>query len=258
MTRAAPDLPARLEAALVRRFAAAADPTRAAAMKAYMREQFPFLGIPKDVRVTLEREAFVEALDGPRAAKGARAQLTEDELVAVTRRLFAHPEREYAYAALALLRRHVPRVGTPRLLDEVEGLLRTRPWWDTVDELAQHAVGTLVAKHPALVATMDVWARSPDLWIARAAILHQNRYRARTDARRLFAHCLLRAKEKDFFFRKAIGWALRAYAATDPDAVARFCDAHADVLSGLSLREARRGVERARAAPRARTRATKS
>ncbi|MBO0868993.1 MAG: DNA alkylation repair protein, partial [Micromonosporaceae bacterium] len=40
----------------------------------------------------------------------------------------------------------------------------------------------------------------------------------------------------DFFIRKAIGWALRQYARTDPQAVREFL---AKVpLSGLSIREA--------------------
>jgi len=38
--------------------------------------------------------------------------------------------------------------------------------------------------------------------------------------------------------RKAIGWALRHYARTDPDAVRSFVEEHRSTLSGLSVREA--------------------
>ena len=48
----------------------------------------------------------------------------------------------------------------------------------------------------------------------------------------------LNLDEPDFFVRKGIGWALRAYAQTDPDWVRAFVDAHRDRLSPLSLREA--------------------
>lgn len=231
--------PERLVAALARRFREAADEERAAGMKAYMRDQFAFLGVPKDTRTELEREAIAEVLGGP------RGRLTEAELATTARLLFAKDEREFAYTALTLLRRHVPRVGTPAFLAVLRELVLEKSWWDTVDDLAQNTVGPLVARYPVLTAVMDEWARSDQMWIARTAILHQNKYKQATDAKRLFAYCKARAQEKDFFYRKAIGWALRNYAATAPEAVARFCDANESILSGLSLREARRGVERA-------------
>lgn len=42
----------------------------------------------------------------------------------------------------------------------------------------------------------------------------------------------------EFFIRKAVGWALREYARTDPDWVLAYADARAGELSGLSRREA--------------------
>ena len=44
--------------------------------------------------------------------------------------------------------------------------------------------------------------------------------------------------DRDFFLRKAIGWALREYAKTDPDWVRAFVAEHGDRLSPLSRREA--------------------
>jgi 3-methyladenine DNA glycosylase AlkD len=114
----------------------------------------------------------------------------------------------------------------------------THSWWDTVDEIASHIAGGLVTGCPELVATMDAWAASDHMWLARTAILHQLGFKERTDVDRLFAYCLSRADEPDFFYRKAIGWALRQYARTDPDAVLTFCEAHIDVLSPLSFKEA--------------------
>ncbi len=117
-------------------------------------------------------------------------------------------------------------------------LVTTVPWWDTVDLLAAHVVCGLVAADPKLVAAMDAWIDDPDLWVARAALLHQLRYKDATDAERLFAYCLRQAGHPDFFIRKAIGWALREYAKTDPEAVRSFVAAHRDVLAPLSVREA--------------------
>jgi 3-methyladenine DNA glycosylase AlkD len=53
----------------------------------------------------------------------------------------------------------------------------------------------------------------------------------------LFDHCLRVAHEKDFFIRKAIGWALREYGKTRPESVRCFINAHQAKLSGLSIRE---------------------
>jgi 3-methyladenine DNA glycosylase AlkD len=136
-----------------------------------------------------------------------------------------------------LLRRHIGVCGAG-FLGTARTLITTRPWWDTVDELAVHVVGPLVARFPGLAETMDDWIADPDVWLVRTAILHQNGYRAATDAQRLFAYCAAQAGHRDFFVRKAIGWALREYARTDPAAVRDFVAEHRAGLSGLSIREA--------------------
>lgn len=216
------------------RYRAHANPERAAPMRAYMRDRFPFLGIVKPAREALDRE-IVRDLPEP----------TEADLEAIARACWAMPERELHYFAMRYLAKHAPKVASAAFLDVVRTLVTTHAWWDTVDDLAQNVVGPLVARHPELRATMDAWAEDEDPWIARTAILHQNKYRANTDPRRLFAYCRARASEKDFFMRKAIGWALRTYAAVDPDAVARFVEENEARLSPLSKREALRGVARA-------------
>ncbi len=117
-------------------------------------------------------------------------------------------------------------------------LITTKSWWDTVDTLAAHTVGPLVAAHPELADTMDAWVGDENMWLSRTAILHQLRYKERTDAERLFRYCTARAGHKDFFIRKAVGWALREYAYTDPDGVRAYISEHRDNLSPLSVREA--------------------
>ena len=63
----------------------------------------------------------------------------------------------------------------------------------------------------------------------------------RTDVDRLLRACAARAGSPDFFVRKAIGWALREYARTDPAVVRAFVEAHPE-LSPLSRREALKGL----------------
>ena len=92
---------------------------------------------------------------------------------------------------------------------------------------------------------MDAWVTDEDIWLARTAILHQLAYKEATDSARLFRYCAQRAADREFFLRKAIGWALRQYAAIDPEAVDAFVPATPE-LSALCVREAMKGVRRAR------------
>ena len=85
---------------------------------------------------------------------------------------------------------------------------------------------------------LDDWIEHRDLWLRRTAIIAQIKHKEQTDEPRLFDYCRRRAFEKEFFIRKAIGWALREHAKTRPRAVARFLKSHRDELSGLSYREA--------------------
>ena len=207
-------------------YPAAADPVRAVGARAYMRDQFPFHGITNPRLTTLNREVLA-GLDRPTGA----------DLVAVALGCWEKPEREYQYFACTYLRKYVG-VGSPFLLSTVRELITTKSWWDTVDTLAAHTVGPLVTAHPKLVSTMDEWIADENMWVARTAILHQLRYKERTDAERLFRYCTARAGHKDFFIRKAIGWALREYAYTDPSAVRAYVEEHRAMLSPLSIREA--------------------
>ncbi len=129
---------------------------------------------------------------------------------------------------------------SPRLLSTLRYLVTHRSWWDTVDTLAQ-SVGALVLTNPELWRDMDEWIDDEDFWVARVALIHQLGFGASTDAARLFSYCARRADDDEFFIRKAIGWALRKYARTDPDGVRAFVAAH-DELSALSRREALRRI----------------
>lgn len=207
-------------------FEAHADPSAAAAMSRYMRNQFLFLGIASPLRRSLEQELL---------AKLRRAD--EPELTVVARYLWELPEREYQYTALALLGRAAKRL-SPASLELCHDLIVLKSWWDTVDALAAQVVGIIVLGHPEEVARMDLWIESPHLWLRRSALIHQLKFKERTDTDRLFHYCLLMASDKDFFIRKAIGWALRQYSWTDPTAVREFVVANGALLSPLSKREA--------------------
>ncbi|MFD5770243.1 DNA alkylation repair protein [Streptomyces sp. NPDC127049] len=207
-------------------YPAAGNPFRAQEMVAYMKGVAPFLGIRTPERRALSRTVLAGT---PRPE--------EDDCTAVALRCFALPEREYHYFAVDYLRRHVKRCSSG-FLPVARRLVTTVSWWDTVDHLAAHVVGGLVAADPALAVEMDAWIDDEDLWIARTALLHQLRFKGDTDADRLFAYCLRRAADTDFFLRKAIGWSLREYAKTAPGEVRAFVADNRSLFSPLSVREA--------------------
>lgn len=207
-------------------YAPSADPARAARAQAYMKDIAPFLGLPTPLRRTLSRTVLA-GLPRP----------DETDCAAIALRCWELPEREYAYFAVDCLRRHVKRLSSG-FLPVVRHLVTTRSWWDTVDLLAAHVVGGLVAADPKLKAEMDTWIEDEDLWVARTALLHQLRYKDATDTERLFGYCLRQSGHPDFFIRKAIGWCLREYAKTDPEAVRGFVERERERLAPLSVREA--------------------
>ena len=215
-----------LLAAVIASYRAAADADRAAAQRAYMRDQFPYLGIATPERRQLSRGVL----------KGS-ARPTSADCAALALRCWELPEREFRYFAIDYLIANVQRCESS-LLTTLRTLITSEPWWDTIDPLATRVVGPRVAADPSLVATMDAWVRDENLWIARTAILHQLHFKAETDEARLFEYCVLQAGHPDFFIRKAIGWALREYAYTAPDAVRAFLERESGRFSPLSVREA--------------------
>ncbi len=211
-------------------YASAADPVRAAAAQAYVKDVAPFLGIPTPARRALSR-TVLEGTPRP----------DEADCTAIALRCWRLPEREYHYFAVDYLRRHVGRCSSG-LLPVARHLVTTVSWWDTVDALAAHVVGGLVAADPKLTADMDAWIADDDLWVARTALLHQLRYKERTDTSRLFAYCLRQSAHPDFFIRKAIGWCLREYTKTDPEAVRDFLARERGTFAPLSVREALKNI----------------
>ena len=101
-------------------------------MRAYMRDQFPFLGI----RAPLQKELARRVLAGtPRPDEG--------DLGGTALACWKLAEREYQYFACACFAATRRPVG--RFHRTARYLVVTKPWWDTVDALAAHVVGPLVA-----------------------------------------------------------------------------------------------------------------
>ncbi|EHF3619273.1 DNA alkylation repair protein [Listeria innocua] len=192
-------------------------------MEAYMKNQFPFLGI----RATERKKLVADFL---------RENGMPDDLLELVVELFAEEERELQYAAIDLLSRYGKKQAS-EAIEIYEQLVTTKSWWDTVDGLA----GTVVSNHfklyPDLIPIYnEAWINGDNIWLARTAILFQLKYKEETNAELLFANCEKWLGSKEFFIQKAIGWALRQYAKVDSEAVRVFVNSH--TLALLSRREA--------------------
>ena len=95
-------------------------------------------------------------------------------------------------------------------------MITTGAWWDLVDGAAPR-IGELLRADPAtMTPVLRDWARSPDRWLRRSAVIAQLGFKERTDVELLTDVVLANAADPDFFLRKAIGWALRDHASPRP------------------------------------------
>lgn len=202
-----------------------ADPELAPAQQAYMKSAMPFLG----VRVPRVRAVTREIARGTTDAAVLRA-------AALT--LWREAEyREERYAASALMASRPVRARLD-MVDVHEEMIRTGAWWDHVDEVTHRLTETLEAHPSEMTPLLRAWARDDDFWVRRASIISQLGRRGATDRELLSAVIEPNLADREFFIRKAIGWALREFGKTDPEWVRAFVAAHE--LSPLSRREALR------------------
>jgi len=207
-----------------------ANPTQAAPMKKYMRDQFEYLGIKTPQNVALQKEFF---------AKHGYPALSD--LDTILRDLWSLPEREFQYVAVGLLGRFHKEVPA-KFIKTIEYMLVTKSWWDTVDSIAGGTVGVHFQRFPEVREKyLRKWRSSDNFWLRRTAILFQLNYKKQTDFALLCDIIRENLDSKEFFINKAIGWSLRQYARIDPRAVTKFVKS--TPLHPLSRREAMKHLE---------------
>jgi 3-methyladenine DNA glycosylase AlkD len=209
-------------------------PEKAPAMAAYMKSAMPFLGVPTPERRKVLKEVFA-------AYPFASAAAWEKDVLAIWRGAKFREER-YAAIELADHRRARPFL-TMAALPMLEELIVTGAWWDYVDVLASHCLGEILRREPAAMKkAMLAWSRDDDMWKRRSSILCQLGFKKDTDLDLLYATIEPSLGSREFFLQKAIGWALRQYAWTDPREVKRWVKANDARLAPLSKREALKNV----------------
>ncbi|MDQ4053236.1 MAG: DNA alkylation repair protein [Actinomycetota bacterium] len=212
--------------------AGAGDREKAVAQQAYMKSALPFYGIAAPELKRVLRPMLTSYRPAGREAHEATVRTLWDEAT----------HREEWYAALAIARHRAARDWLDaEAMPLWQHLVVTGAWWDVVDEIASHLVGETLAGHRREVTpVIRGWATDEDPWLRRTSVICQLRSGDDTD-RVLLRHAIeSNVDDSSFWLRKAIGWALRQYAATDPDWVRAEVARQGDRMSGLSRREATR------------------
>jgi len=210
-------------------FKANADLPRGLEMSAYMRYQFPYLGIGSVKRREISAKFFREI--------DKKSPFDWDFVFECFRR----DEREYVYLACDYMFRCKDRIDECDF-EKIEQIALIKPWWDSIDSIVP-VVGFLCKKYPALIDRFIIpWSQGSEKWLIRISIIFQLKYKKDTNLELLSEVILQNSGTKEFFINKAIGWALREYSKTDFEWVTDFVNRNQ--LSNLSKREALKVINR--------------
>jgi 3-methyladenine DNA glycosylase AlkD len=205
----------------------AGDAERARGAQAYMKSDMPSWGIRvPEVRRIVKVAAKQFPVSSPVSLR--------DAVLDMWRNAEAREER---YAAIEL-------TGLPMVKEDLdmlpvyEEIIRTGAWWDLVDGVSHRLCALLLAHRSTMTPLLLQWSTDQDMWIRRASITAQLAAKSLTDPGLLAAVIKPNLADKEFFIRKAIGWALREYSKTNPEWVRAFAAENGPALSPLSTREA--------------------
>ena len=211
-----------------------ADPARTPGMQAYMKSQMPYLGVSAVPLRKVCRDLF-------NGLTWDDAKAWQTDVMAIWRGAEFREER-YAAIELTGLRAALP-FHDLSALPMYEEMIVIGAWWDYVDIIAGHRLWAILQREgAAMKREMLGWSTDANMWKRRSSILCQLRAKEQTDLDLLYACIEPSLDSKEFFLRKAIGWALRQYAWTDPEEVRRYVARNKERLSGLSSREALKNI----------------
>ncbi|SDH70887.1 3-methyladenine DNA glycosylase AlkD [Flavobacterium omnivorum] len=216
--------------ALENAFEANQNPENAFAMAKYMKNNFPFFGIKTEERRRIFKEIWKE--------KSEEVSANAMEIVS---ELYSKTGREFHYCAIEILKKELKGNYKKDDIQLIEKLLINNSWWDSVDTIAKYILGEYLSEFP--LETKNVitrFSRSENMWLNRSAILFQLGYKQKTNTDLLFSECLKHSHSNEFFIQKAIGWALREYAKSNPKAVIKFVNS--SNLKKLSSKEALKNI----------------
>lgn len=199
-----------------------ADPEKANQMSAYMRNQFPFLGVQAPKRKKVGNEYFKQRKD---------TNIDWNFIM----KCWELPEREYQYVGIDYLNKF-SRFLSPKDIPNIRNIAATKSWWDTIDGL-DRIVGGIALEYPEVNDILLSWSKDENIWFRRIAIDHQLLRKEKTDTILLEKIIVNNLDRDEFFINKAIGWILRDYSKTNPGWVRDFISKYEDRLAPLSKSE---------------------
>tara|TARA_R110000868_G_scaffold108031_1_gene295157 strand:+ start:3400 stop:4074 length:675 start_codon:yes stop_codon:yes gene_type:complete len=203
------------------------------AMAKYMKYKFIFFGI----KTTERRRLFTEIWKENKTEVTANAR-------AIAVILFEKKEREFHYCAIEILIKELKEKYQPEDIDLIKKLITTHSWWDSVDTISKYLLGQYLVEFPEYIDSISTkFSNSENMWLNRSIILFQLGYKTKSNFNLLKKICLQHQDSSEFFIQKAIGWSLREYAKTNPEAVKNFV-AVAN-LKTLSKKEALKNLSNA-------------
>ena len=213
------------------------DPEKAKIMQGYCKTTMPMYGIQKPDRAKVEKIIHQYLME-------QKITLTGSLYVDCVQGLWSLPNREEKYLAIDFALKYKEQIVWENLPLYENFFIRDHEdimWWDFVDPIAVNLVGRVALQNKSrMEPLLRQWINDENMWIRRTAILAQLKHKQDTNGLLLFELCRSRMHEKEFFIRKAIGWALREYGKTNPDSVVKFMKDEKANLSGLSYREGSR------------------
>ena len=200
-------------------------PENSTPMEAYMKHHFSFYGV---------RSADRKAILSSGLQKFGKPAI--QEVSSLAHQLWNEDYREIHYCCQEMLHR-IKYWEEETSIQLFKWLITTNSWWDSIDFLAPNLVGSYFQEYPEnRKRILPVWNKSDNMWLVRSTIIYQLKYKAKTDFEIMTQMILPHTGSKEFFIQKAIGWALREYAKTNPQEVKQFVEAKE--LAPLSKREA--------------------
>jgi 3-methyladenine DNA glycosylase AlkD len=209
------------------RFQVLENQNQAVKMAAYMKNIAPFFGvssIPRKMIYNKWKETLPKDLSFEKRW----------ELIFL---LWEQEEREFQYVAVDWLNSWNKKLIQKDDLKNLQLIIQSKSWWDTVDLLASNFLSSFIIKFPDLTIEMiENWSDTTDFWLHRSTLIFQLKYKQKTDLDLLSQQISKFKSNNEFFVQKAIGWSLREVSKWNPKWVKN--ELEKQQLIGLAKREA--------------------
>lgn len=197
------------------------------AMSKYMKNHFQFFGIKAEKRKEIQRSWL----------KQIPKESTSEFRWELIKELFNKDEREFHYVAIDWLNTWNKKEISASDSEGIKWLITNKSWWDSVDAIASNFLGKYYQLFPdAGSELIEEWRLSDYLWLQRSCLIFQLKYKEKVNFALLKSLIIQFQHDKEFFIQKAIGWSLRQYSKSEPEAVQKFVEEIQ--LKGLAKREA--------------------